>query len=220
MVRAQVRLFLPKGQASWQPSSNASAHFCAAHKDNSSPAKPETSSASPTTSGGYVSSCNVCASVDKAGHRQSTALVPVDVPGPSLIAGHYACCLAALLRLAYVGVTNALAMLGLLPISDRAKDAEILALRHQIVVLERQLHGEKVRFAPAGRSPTVRRPAAAHPALVPDEAGDGARSGTPTSPTPGRRACGTPPTICTYPQRGFSRAIRTHQIDDFPVQPR
>jgi putative transposase len=57
-----------------------------------------------------------------------------------------------LLRLAYLGVTNALAMLRLLPMSDRAKDAEILALRHQIVVLERQLHGEKVRFAPADRA--------------------------------------------------------------------
>jgi putative transposase len=36
--------------------------------------------------------------------------------------------------------------------SDRAKDAEILALRHQIMVLERQLHGAKVRFAPADRA--------------------------------------------------------------------
>ena len=57
-----------------------------------------------------------------------------------------------LLRLAYLGVTNALAMLRLLPMSDRAKDAEILALRHQITVLQRQLHGEKVRFTPADRA--------------------------------------------------------------------
>ena len=57
-----------------------------------------------------------------------------------------------LLRLAYLGVTNALAMLRLLPMSERAKDAEILALRHQITVLERQLHGERVRFAPADRA--------------------------------------------------------------------
>jgi transposase InsO family protein len=49
-------------------------------------------------------------------------------------------------------VTNALAMLRLLPMSDRAQDAEILALRHQITVLERQLHGEKVRFTPADRA--------------------------------------------------------------------
>src|SRR5258705_6023380 len=36
--------------------------------------------------------------------------------------------------------------------SDRDKDAEILALRHQITLLERQLHGEKVRFTPADRA--------------------------------------------------------------------
>jgi putative transposase len=36
-------------------------------------------------------------------------------------------------------VTNAFAMLRLLPMSDRDKDAEILTLRHQITVLERQL---------------------------------------------------------------------------------
>jgi putative transposase len=57
-----------------------------------------------------------------------------------------------LLRLAYLGVTNALAMLRLLPMSDRAKDAEILALRHQLAVLERQLHGQRVRFAPIDRA--------------------------------------------------------------------
>ena len=57
-----------------------------------------------------------------------------------------------LLRLAYLGVTNALAMLRLLPMSDRAKDAEILALCHQISVLQRQLHGGKVRFTPAERA--------------------------------------------------------------------
>lgn len=69
-----------------------------------------------------------------------------------------------LLRLAYFGVTNALALLRLLPMSDRAKDAEILALRHQIMVLERQLHGAEVRFAPADRAflaALLHRPAAA-----------------------------------------------------------
>ncbi len=48
-----------------------------------------------------------------------------------------------LLRLAYLGVTNAFAVLRLLPMSDRDKDAEILALRHQITVLERQLGKRK-----------------------------------------------------------------------------
>jgi len=46
-----------------------------------------------------------------------------------------------LLRLAYLGVTNAIALLRLLPGSERGKDAEILALRHQIAVLHRQLDG-------------------------------------------------------------------------------
>jgi len=57
-----------------------------------------------------------------------------------------------LLRLAYLGVTNAFALLRLLPMSDRDKDAEILALRHQITVLERQLGGDRVRFAPGDRA--------------------------------------------------------------------
>jgi putative transposase len=57
-----------------------------------------------------------------------------------------------LLRLTYLGVTNAFAMLRLLPMTDRDKDAEILALRHQITVLERQLGKEKVRFTPSDRA--------------------------------------------------------------------
>ncbi|MFB7224470.1 integrase core domain-containing protein [Streptomyces sp. NPDC056227] len=57
-----------------------------------------------------------------------------------------------LLRLAYLGVTNAFAMLRLLPMSDRAKEVEILALRHQIAVLERQLGKKRVRFAPSDRA--------------------------------------------------------------------
>jgi hypothetical protein len=58
------------------------------------------------------------------------------------------------LRLAYLPVTNGLAMLRLLPMSDGAKDVEILALRHQLAVLERQLHGlgHRVRFAPTDRA--------------------------------------------------------------------
>lgn len=57
-----------------------------------------------------------------------------------------------LLRLAYLGVTNAVAMLRLLPMSDREKDAEILALRHQIGVLERQLNGQQLRFHASDRA--------------------------------------------------------------------
>jgi putative transposase len=55
-------------------------------------------------------------------------------------------------RLAYLTVTNTFAVLRLLPMSDRDKDTEILALRHQIGVLERQLGREKVRFSPGDRA--------------------------------------------------------------------
>ena len=56
-----------------------------------------------------------------------------------------------LLRLAYLSVTNVFALLRL-PVSDRDKDAEILALRHQITVLERQLGKNRPRFSPADRA--------------------------------------------------------------------
>jgi hypothetical protein len=57
-----------------------------------------------------------------------------------------------LLRLAYLGIANAFALLRLLPGSDRDKDAEILALRHQLAVLHRQLGGQRVWFDPADRA--------------------------------------------------------------------
>ncbi|WP_413105375.1 hypothetical protein [Streptomyces sp. Inha503] len=44
-----------------------------------------------------------------------------------------------LLRLACLAATNALAFLRLLPMSDRAKDVEILVLRHQLLVVQRQV---------------------------------------------------------------------------------
>jgi transposase len=57
-----------------------------------------------------------------------------------------------LLRLAYLGITNAFALLLLLPRSMEDKDAEILALRHQLTVLQRQLDGQRVRFQQADRA--------------------------------------------------------------------
>jgi transposase len=57
-----------------------------------------------------------------------------------------------LLRLAYLGVTNVFALLRLLPMSSRDKDSEILALRHQLLVLQRQLGPRKVRFTLADRA--------------------------------------------------------------------
>ncbi|MBW8792092.1 MAG: helix-turn-helix domain-containing protein, partial [Streptomyces sp.] len=57
-----------------------------------------------------------------------------------------------LLRLTYLAVTNAFAALRLLPMSDRDKDAEILALRHQLAALQRQLGPAQARFAPEDRA--------------------------------------------------------------------
>jgi transposase InsO family protein len=54
--------------------------------------------------------------------------------------------------LAYLTVTNTFTVLRLLPVSDRDKDTEILVLRHQIAVLERQLGGQKVRFTAPDRA--------------------------------------------------------------------
>lgn len=51
-----------------------------------------------------------------------------------------------LLRLACLTAANAFAVLRLLPVTDWEKDAEILVLRHQITVLERQLDGARVRI--------------------------------------------------------------------------
>jgi transposase InsO family protein len=57
-----------------------------------------------------------------------------------------------LLRLVYLGVVNVFAMLRLLSMSDRDKDVEILALRHQIMVLERQLGKDRPCFNPSDRA--------------------------------------------------------------------
>lgn len=57
-----------------------------------------------------------------------------------------------LLRLAYLTVANGFAVLRLLPMSNRDKDAEILALRHQLAVLQRHLGPKTVTFTPADRA--------------------------------------------------------------------
>ncbi|EFL20735.1 conserved hypothetical protein [Streptomyces himastatinicus ATCC 53653] len=49
-------------------------------------------------------------------------------------------------------MTNAFAMLRLLPMSDRDKCAEILALRHQVTLLERQLGKGKARSTPSDQA--------------------------------------------------------------------
>jgi putative transposase len=54
-----------------------------------------------------------------------------------------------LLRLAYLAVTYAFSFIWLLPMRDREKEMEILVLRHQLTVLQRQ-SAEPV-FTPADR---------------------------------------------------------------------
>jgi hypothetical protein len=44
-----------------------------------------------------------------------------------------------LLRLSYLAVSSVFTVMGLLPMSDIAKDVEILALRHQLAILQRQV---------------------------------------------------------------------------------
>jgi hypothetical protein len=55
-----------------------------------------------------------------------------------------------LLRLTYLAAINTLALLRLLPMSDRDKDIEILALRRQLLVLQRQVG--KPTFTDADRA--------------------------------------------------------------------
>ena len=56
-----------------------------------------------------------------------------------------------LLRLVYLDVTNMFALPRLFTVSDRDKEIEILALRYQITVLERQLSKTRPWFGPCGR---------------------------------------------------------------------
>ncbi|MCX4834478.1 hypothetical protein OG746_37845 [Streptomyces sp. NBC_01016] len=56
------------------------------------------------------------------------------------------------LRPAYLTLTNLFSALRLLPINDREKDTEILALRRQTTVPERQLGTDRTKFTPADRA--------------------------------------------------------------------
>ena len=55
-----------------------------------------------------------------------------------------------MLRLAYLALTNTFALIRMLPVSDRDKDAEFLALRHQLAVLQRK--AGKPAFTPDDRT--------------------------------------------------------------------
>ncbi|NUP39209.1 MAG: hypothetical protein HOY76_19900 [Streptomyces sp.] len=54
-----------------------------------------------------------------------------------------------MLRLLYLTLTNVFALLRLLPMSDTDKSVEILTLRHQLAVLQRQV--AKPRLTPTDR---------------------------------------------------------------------
>ena len=57
-----------------------------------------------------------------------------------------------LARLIYLTMTGVSGLLRLLPVSDRDKDVEIIVLRHQIAVLQRQLGTTRPRFSPGDRA--------------------------------------------------------------------
>jgi putative transposase len=57
-----------------------------------------------------------------------------------------------LFRLVYLSVTGVYRLLRLLPVSDRDKDVEIVVLRHQIAVLQRQLGTTRPQFSPGDRA--------------------------------------------------------------------
>ena len=56
------------------------------------------------------------------------------------------------LRLAYLAVLRVFGWLTLLARSDRAKDTELLILRHQVAVLQRQVKSPRLSWANLSRS--------------------------------------------------------------------
>ena len=57
-----------------------------------------------------------------------------------------------LVRFAYLDVTHAFAALRLVRMTDREKDIEILASRHQLTVVHRQLGDQYPRLRPENRA--------------------------------------------------------------------
>ncbi|HEX5117652.1 MAG TPA: hypothetical protein VFW65_20860 [Pseudonocardiaceae bacterium] len=57
-----------------------------------------------------------------------------------------------MLRFTYLAVSHALAALRLVRMTDREKDVEILALRHQLTVLHRQLGDQRPQLRPEDRA--------------------------------------------------------------------
>jgi hypothetical protein len=52
-----------------------------------------------------------------------------------------------LLRLPYLALTNLFTVIRLLPMSDTDKDIEILTLRHQLAILQRQTGNPRLTWA-------------------------------------------------------------------------
>ncbi|MGH3375268.1 MAG: hypothetical protein ACRDP6_11055 [Actinoallomurus sp.] len=52
-----------------------------------------------------------------------------------------------LLRLPYLALTNVFTVIRLLPMSDTDKDIEILTLRHQLAILQRQTGKPRLTWA-------------------------------------------------------------------------
>ncbi|MET8435185.1 hypothetical protein ABZV61_20810 [Streptomyces sp900116325] len=76
--------------------------------------------------------------------RVSRILIPVGwACGPARVLNAAGAWSTVLLRLACPGVTSAFAVLRLFPMSGRDRTVEILALRHRITALERQLGGSR-----------------------------------------------------------------------------
>ncbi|MGW7538595.1 hypothetical protein [Amycolatopsis sp. NPDC054798] len=56
-----------------------------------------------------------------------------------------------LVRFVYLAVVRVFAVLRLLSMTDRERDVEILALRHRLTILQRQLGGQRPRLRPEDR---------------------------------------------------------------------
>jgi putative transposase len=55
-----------------------------------------------------------------------------------------------LLRLPYLALTSVFTLVRLIPMTDADKNVEILTLRHQLTILQRQI--DKPRLTPPGRT--------------------------------------------------------------------
>src|SRR4051794_29052554 len=111
-----------------------------------------------------------------------------------------------LMRLPYLGITNAFALLRL-PDSDRDKDAEILAFRYQLAALHRQLPQQT---GPVRRSLPAMAARAAAPATQAQPARPTAAHTTRHHPALAPRPRRTPPRDgVSAPRRARPRTIRS-----------